>query len=233
VRSPRGGRGWCGDVAALLHRDRRDAHERLPASHLHHVADREGVGVVGNRQVGRDEEPSGAVHLRARRVGEKLRERGRGHARGPYRGAGRDHDGGPAGAVHRHRGLVEPHDRVVGHRRDAELGERAHGLRRQRRREAAEDPVGRLGENDPGTGGIDRPEVAAQRVPRDLADLAAISTPVGPAPTTTKVSQACRRPGSCSTSAASNARRIRRRASIRLSIDLSSGAASAHSSWPK
>ena len=61
----------------------------------------------------------------------------------------------------------------------------------------------------------------------------AISTPVGPAPTTTKVSQAARRCGSASISAASNALRIRDRVASALSSDFTSGAAARHSSWPK
>jgi hypothetical protein len=61
----------------------------------------------------------------------------------------------------------------------------------------------------------------------------AISTPVGPAPTTTNVSQAARRSRSGSSSAASNALRIRPRALRALSSDFTSSAYSRQSSLPK
>ena len=61
----------------------------------------------------------------------------------------------------------------------------------------------------------------------------AISTPVGPAPTTTNVSQLRRRSGSGSASAASKASRMRLRMSSAPSSDFSSGACSRQSSWPK
>ena len=61
----------------------------------------------------------------------------------------------------------------------------------------------------------------------------AISTPVGPAPTTANVSHFARFSGSGSISAASNAARIRRRTSSARSSDFTSGARSAHSGWPK
>jgi hypothetical protein len=61
----------------------------------------------------------------------------------------------------------------------------------------------------------------------------AISTPVGPAPTTTNVSHGARRSGSDSFSAASNALRMRPRTVSALSSDLTSAAYRLHSSWPK
>jgi hypothetical protein len=61
----------------------------------------------------------------------------------------------------------------------------------------------------------------------------AISTPVGPAPTTTKVSQPVRAPASGSISAASNARRMRCRTASALSGDFTSGAKGRQSSCPK
>ena len=73
-----------------------------------------------------------------------------------------------------------------------------------------------------------------RRVSRAISAIwPAISTPVGPAPTTTKVSQPVRRAGSGSSSAPSKALRMRRRTSSALSSDFTSGACSAHSSWPK
>jgi hypothetical protein len=61
----------------------------------------------------------------------------------------------------------------------------------------------------------------------------AISTPVGPAPTTTKVSHPRRRSASDSISAASNALSICARTASALSSDFTSGATPRQSSWPK
>jgi hypothetical protein len=61
----------------------------------------------------------------------------------------------------------------------------------------------------------------------------ATSTPVGPPPTTTNVNQRSPAAASCSTSAASNAFRIRDRTRSALSSDLTSSATSRHSSCPK
>ena len=61
----------------------------------------------------------------------------------------------------------------------------------------------------------------------------AISTPVGPAPTTTNVISVARASGSLSISAASNARRIGERTSMALSSVLTSAANSRQCSCPK
>jgi len=61
----------------------------------------------------------------------------------------------------------------------------------------------------------------------------AISTPVGPPPTTTNVSHSARTSGSGSISAASNALRMRLRATSALSSDFTSVAYRPQSSWPK
>ena len=61
----------------------------------------------------------------------------------------------------------------------------------------------------------------------------ASSTPVGPPPTTTKVSSARCAPGSGEFSAASNAERMRRRISVACSSVFSPGARSSHSGCPK
>ena len=65
------------------------------------------------------------------------------------------------------------------------------------------------------------------------ASVPAISTPVGPAPITTKVSQAARRVGSLSFSADSKASSTRRRISNASSSVFRPGACGAQSSWPK
>ncbi len=61
----------------------------------------------------------------------------------------------------------------------------------------------------------------------------AISTPVGPAPTTTNESQEPRSSSERAISAASNALRIAERVTSALSSDLTSWANSPHASWPK
>jgi len=61
----------------------------------------------------------------------------------------------------------------------------------------------------------------------------AISTPVGPPPTTTKVSWAARSSASSLISARSKALSSRERTVIADSSDLTSAACSRHSSWPK
>jgi len=65
------------------------------------------------------------------------------------------------------------------------------------------------------------------------ANAPASSTPVGPPPTTTKVSQASRLVGSSSLSACSNARSMRLRIAVASSMLFSPGACAAHSSRPK
>ena len=61
----------------------------------------------------------------------------------------------------------------------------------------------------------------------------ATSTPVGPAPTTTKVRRRSRSAGSVATSAASNAPRMRPRSSSASSMVFMPGAKVANSSLPK
>ena len=64
-------------VAALLHRDRRDARERddaVGAAHAHHVAEREHLRVPGKREVRLDGDAARAVALRAGELGERRRE---------------------------------------------------------------------------------------------------------------------------------------------------------------
>jgi hypothetical protein len=93
-----------------------------------------------------------------------------GHACGPDHRAGR-HAHLAVRPVHRRHAVAEADHGVVGAGRDAELRERALRLGGQRRRERPENPVERLGQDDARAGGVDRAEVAAQRVARDLADL--------------------------------------------------------------
>ena len=82
------------------------------------------------------------------------------------------------------------------------------------------------------------PGSAERKSPRSVSRASsaiwpAISTPVGPAPTTTNVSHSPRRSGSRSSSAASKAARMRLRTVSALSSDFTSAAWALHSSWPK
>ncbi len=61
----------------------------------------------------------------------------------------------------------------------------------------------------------------------------AISTPVAPAPTITKVNRRARSLASVAISARSKAISSRRRMRVASSMRFKPGAASAHSSWPK
>ena len=61
----------------------------------------------------------------------------------------------------------------------------------------------------------------------------AISTPVGPAPTSTNVSSSCTFCGSVSISAASKASKMSRRIDVASIIDFSPGASCSHSGCPK
>ena len=71
-------------------------------------------------------------------------------------------------------------------------------------------------------------------VSRAISEMApAISTPVGPAPTMTKVISRSRSTGSLVTSAFSNASSRRRRMSSASSSVFSPGANCSHSGWPK
>jgi hypothetical protein len=76
-------------------------------------------------------------------------------------------------------------------------------------------------------------EVAPQRVPRQLGDLAGHLDAGGAAPATTNVSQASRAAAFGSPSAASKAARSRLRTASALSSDFTSAACSRHSSWPR
>jgi hypothetical protein len=67
---------------------------------------------------------------------------------------------------------VHADHRALEERRDAEPPQRALRLVRERGREGREDAVDRLDEQDAALAGIDRAEVAPQRVARELGDLA-------------------------------------------------------------
>ena len=182
-------------VAALLHRDRRDARQRHDGSvgvaHLDHVADRDHLGMARQRQVGLDRDAAGAVDLDAR-LARELRPRARRrHARGPDHRARGDPLGLAVGRPDRDRLGVDVDDRrgrSAASRRAARASARAFA--RERRREAGQDAVGHLDEQDPrrarcrssgSRGGACRARSRRSAPPS--------RRPVGPAPTTTNVSQ--------------------------------------------
>ena len=78
-------------------------------------------------------------------------------------------------------------------------------------------------QNDPGRGRVDRAILLLKAGARESASAPASSTPVGPPPTTTKVSHASRFAGSPSLSACSNASSIRLRIVVASSMLLRSG----------
>ena len=127
------------------------------------------LGVVRHREVGPHEDATGPVRGGTQRSGDGTSERGHLDARRPQYGPrgemtgarGRLHvhalgrDGGDPGAGHRGRTKC----RQVSRRPVGEVG----GIRRQ-------DAVERLHEHDARHGRVDRPELVAQRIARDLAE---------------------------------------------------------------
>ena len=93
-------------------------------------------------------------------------------ARGPDDRARPDRLARPVG--HRQLDAVggDPDDRRLQHRRDAELLERPRRSARQPLGKRRQDPVGGLDEQDAGRPRVDGAKVAAQRVARELGDLA-------------------------------------------------------------
>jgi hypothetical protein len=128
--------------------------------------------VAGQRQVGVDGDPARAVELRPRRAGERRGESGRLHSRGPDHGAGRHAARfAPALVLDRHAVLVHADHEVAQHRRDADPLERSRRPLRQLRRERRQDAVRLLDQQHATLARVGDPEVARQRVARQLADL--------------------------------------------------------------
>ena len=192
----------AGGVAALLHRDRCHAGERhdrpVAVAHRDHVAEREHLGVARQRQVGPDGDPPGPVDLRS----GQPRQRGRRAfdavtPAAQIDGARGDALGRRCRRLDGHRLGVDIDDRVATERGDAEPLERALSAcsdsdRRERRRARGRRP--RPAGCAPSRGSTVRK--SRRRVSRASSAIwPAISTPVGPAPTTTNVSQARRAVG--------------------------------------
>src|ERR671919_541518 len=166
----------AGRVPPLLHRDWCEGgqHDGLAArvADAHHVADREYLRVPGKGQIRLDGNPAGAIMLGSGQFGELAGEAGCGDAGSPNDGAGGDPLAAPVSALERHPGGVDPDHGAAGEDGYAEALQRPLGLRRERGWEARQHTIGGLDENDAGAAGIDGAEVAPQRVPRQLGDLA-------------------------------------------------------------
>ena len=120
-----------------------------------------------------DLDPARLVGLGAGRGGDLARERRRLHAGRPQDRARRESLRRPArGRLDDDLVLGDVGDPGRGANRHAELLQLAPRRRRSAGRIARQDPVHRLDEDDPGVGWVDRPEVAPERVVRDLAERA-------------------------------------------------------------
>ena len=164
-------------VAPLLHRHRRHARQRRAPSvglaHRDHVAEREHLGMPGQREVRLDGHASGAIELGAGPLGQQLAASGEavtpaaqmtvasGCARRRRRGAS------TVTAV-----VVDPDDGPPEQRRDAEPLERARGLGGQRRGEGPEHAIGGLDEQDARRARVDRCGSRGEACRARLGDLA-------------------------------------------------------------
>ena len=163
---------------------------------------------------GTDRSPStaqapGAVDLDSGLVGQQPRQRRGDHAGGPDDGARRDPlsrlVGAPDGdAAARRRSTTDSLEPPG----DAEVLQRAQRLGGEALGEGRQDAVQRLDEQDARRSLGSMVRKSPRRSRAISAIWPAISTPVGPAPTTTKVSSSAWRAGSASSSAASKALRI-------------------------
>ena len=213
---------------ARLHGDLGDAGEVVER---HHVADREHLGMVRQRAVRQYADPAGPVAGRPAGLGEQARQRRRRTPAAQIFVRARDPVLGPVV-----RGDVDTEGVDAGDDRH-----RSGSSRRAAR--ARSPPCGRAGRRTPpGSPGHRRPARPWPRPGRCRRKLPfsprressaiwpAISTPVAPPPTTTKVSHARRASGSSSFSAISKAPKIRPRSSSASSIVFMPGANRANSS---
>src|SRR5215469_5555420 len=100
-------------------------------------------------------------------------------------------------------------------------------------RKPGQYPGARLYQDDAHCLRIDVAEVAGQGRVGELGNAPAISTPVGPAPTRTKVSRRWRSTGSDAASASSKPSSARRRIRVASLSDLRPGARASQPAWPK
>ena len=185
-------------MAALLHRDRREPGQRLRRAHGDHVAEREHLGVARQREIGLDGEA--ARRGRSRRPRRRRAGAASGEAVTPAAQiavrAGILRRRAVGGADRRPSRAADADDRRVEQRRGAELAQR---LRRAfARATAGTCRAGGLLASTSSTRAVAcRSERKSRRsVSRASSAICpAISTPVGPPPTTTNVSHSLRELG--------------------------------------
>ncbi len=191
-------------------------------------------GCPGSVQSGLHRHPPRAVGLRAGRVRQHLRQRRGLHPGGPDLGAGRGCVSTPFGPFT----VMHSSDIAVA----AVFTRTSTPIFFSRRwvyfaasGRTAAAPRGALEQHDPRLAGVDPSGTpAAAPLCANSASWPASSTPVGPAPMTTNVSNSARSSGSAAISAISNFDRMPSAQPAGV-LDVSScpGANSANSSWPK
>ena len=219
-----------GGVDAGLHGDLGDAGE---AVECHHVPDDVDLGVPGQGAVGQHRiRPARSTSAPVASASERGQRAG-GHAGGPDLGAAGDPlvavRAGDDDLVARHVG-----DPGLDPDVDAEPGELVGRLAGEPVAEGRQDLVAAL-EQDARWRCSGRTAGSCGRASGGRARRSgpATSTPVGPPPTTAKVSQARRSSSSSASSAISNAPKIRVRSASASSTVFMVGACGANSGWPK
>ena len=214
-------------VPRLLHRRGRDAGHRdsvrRPGGQ---VADDEDLGVAGDRQVGLDEDPAGPVERHAERPAEPR----------PVTPAAQS----TVRVAIRSSPILTPSASIAvtsSARPDVDARGATSCLRAfsdSVRRVGRQDAVGALEQDHTGLGRVDAPEVARQRMLRDLAERAGELDPRGSAADDDEREPGpARSPASVSRSAPSNAERTRRRISSASPMLFRPGAIGVQSSCPK
>jgi hypothetical protein len=138
--------------------------------------------MVGERQVGLDQDPPGAVQLRPRELAEASRQPGRGDPRGPDHSARGHALRRSVGCSDGDRLPVDADHGPLEQGRDPEVDERAGCLSRQRRREARQHAVRGLHEQHLAIARVDGSKVVTQGVPGQLGDLSRHLHARGPRP---------------------------------------------------
>ena len=182
-------------------------------------------GWPGTVRSGSTCDPTRAVGLGTGLLGDLPAQRAGLHAGRPHLGEGLDARRRAVGLGDGDAGGVDVGDLGAQAHVDPHLGEPSPGRAAQPLAEGGQHGVDRVDEDDPGLGRVDPAEVVAAACGwRSSAIWPAISTPVGPAPTTTKVSARSASAGVRASSASSKAPKMRPRSSSASSIDFIPGA---------
>ena len=162
-------------VAPLLHRDGghagKDCDRAIRVAHADHVAERQHLGVAGDREVGLNGHAPGAVELRSALRSQLGGHRGGRDAGGPDDGSRWDPLGVAGAVVDRDRRIVHRHNGSPQQRGHAQPPQRARGALRQRRREARQHAIHCLDQQNAARARVGRLEVAAERVAGKLGYL--------------------------------------------------------------